>query len=62
MHLDVNIASLYYILPLPKWITIVNRLRYINAYATKDMCFIPMEVAIVPGRHKFSLQATIDHH
>ena len=60
--LDINISSLYYILPHPKLITIVNQLRYINAYATKDMCSIPMEVAIVFGRHKLSLQVTIDHH
>ena len=47
----------------PKYlIIVVNRFRYINNNLTKDRCSIPMDVTIVLGLHKFSLQATIDHH
>ena len=41
---------------------IVNRFRYINNNFTKDRYSIPIDMTIVPGLHKFSLQATIDHY
>ena len=51
-----------YILQPPKYlIIVVNRFRYINNF-TKDRCAIPMDMTVVLGHHKFSLQATIDHH
>ena len=43
-------------------IIFVNRFRYINNNFTKDRCSLPMDMAVVLGLHKFSLQATIDHH
>ena len=43
-------------------IIVINRFRYINNNFTKDRCSIPMDITIVLGLHKFSLQATIDHH
>ena len=46
---------------LPKF-NIVNRFRYISNTFTKDRCSIPMDMTVVLGLHKFSLQATIDHH
>ena len=52
-----------YILQLPKYlIIVVNRFRYINNNFTKDRCSIPMDMTVVLGLHKFSKQATIDHH
>ena len=52
-----------YILQLPAYlIIIINRFGYINNNGTKDRCSIPMDVPAVFGFHKFSLQATIDHH
>ena len=57
-HVESN-----YLLQPPKYlIIIVNRLRYININFTKDRCSIPMDMTIVLGLHKFSLQATLDHH
>ena len=41
---------------------IVNRFRYINNSVTKDRCSIPMDMTVVLGLHKSSLQATIDNH
>ena len=47
----------------PKYlIIVVNRFRYINNNFVKDRCSIPMDMTVVLGLHKFSLQATIDHH
>ena len=47
----------------PKYlIIVVNRFRYINNNFDKDRCTIPMGMTVVLGLHKFSLQATIDHH
>ena len=43
-------------------IIIVNQLRYINNNFTKDGCSIPMDMTVVLGLRKFSLQTTIDHH
>ena len=43
-------------------IIVVNQSRYINNNFTKDRCSIPMDMTVVPGIHKFNLQATIDHH
>ena len=40
----------------------VNRLRYVDNNFTKGSCSIHMDMAAVVGIHKFSLQATIDHH
>ena len=52
-----------YLLQSPKYLIIVlNRFRYINNNFTKDKCSIPMDMTVVLGLHKFSLQATIDHH
>ena len=52
-----------YILQLPKYLVIVvNRFGYVNNNFTKDRCSIPMDMIVVLGLHKFSLQATIDHH
>ena len=56
-HVESN-----YILQPPKYLIIVNRFRYINNNFTKDRCSIPMDMTVVLGLHKFSLQATIDHH
>ena len=51
------------ILQPPKYlIIVVNRFRCINNNVTKDRCSIPMDMTVVLGLHKFSLQATIDHH
>ena len=46
---------------LPKF-NIVNRFRHNNNKFTKDRCSIPMDMTVVLSLHKFSLQATIDHH
>ena len=52
-----------YLLQPPKYfIIVVNRFRYINNNFTKDRCSIPMDMTVVLGLHKFSLQATVDHH
>ena len=52
-----------HILQPPKYfIIVVNRFRYINNNFTKDRCSMPMDMTIVLGLHKFSLQATINHH
>ena len=57
-HVESN-----YLLQPPKYSIIVfNRLRYINKNFTKDRCSILMDMTVVLGLHKFSLQATIDHH
>ena len=57
-HVESN-----YLLQPPKYLLIVvNRFRYINNSFTKDGCSIPMDMTVVLGLHKFSLQATIDHH
>ena len=59
-HLRVESS---YLLQPPKYlIIVVNRFRYINNNFTKDRCSIPMDMTVVLGLHKFSLQATIDHH
>ena len=58
VHVESN-----YILQLPKYlIIIINRLSYINNNVTKDIRSMPMDITIVFGPHKFSLQATIDNH
>ena len=52
-----------YIVQRPKYlIVVVNRFRYINNNFSKEMCSIPMDMTVVHGLHKFSLQSTIDHH
>ena len=57
-HVDTN-----YLLQPPKYlIFVVNRFRYINNNFTKDRCSKPMDMTVVLGLNKFSLQATIDHH
>ena len=56
-HVESN-----YILQPPAYLTIaLNRFRYVNNNFTKDRCSIPMDMTVVLGLHKFSLQATIDH-
>ena len=51
-HVESN-----YLLQPPKYLVIaVNRFRYINNNFTKDRCSIPMDVTVVPGLHKSSLQ------
>ena len=57
-----HVESIYILQPQRCLLIVVNRLRYINNHFTKDMCSIPMDMAVVLGLHKFSLQATIDHH
>ena len=57
-HVESN-----YILQPPKYlIIVVNWFRYINKNFSKDGCSIPMDMTVVLGLHKFSLQATIDQH
>ena len=56
------VTSKYILQPSRYLIIIANRFRYINNNITKDKCPIPMDMTIGLGRHKFSLQATIDHH
>ena len=57
-HVESN-----HILQPPNYlIIVVNRFRYINNQFAKDKCSIPMDMTVVLGYHKFSLQATIDHH
>ena len=52
-----------HLLQPPKYlIIVVNRFRYINNNLTKDICSIPMDMTVVLGLHKFSLQVTIDHY
>ena len=47
----------------PKYlIIVVNRFRYVSNNFTNDRCSIPMDMTVELGLHKFSLQATIDHH
>ena len=52
--------------PIPKTpkylVIVVNRFRYIDNNVTKDRCSIPMNMTVVLGLHKFSLEAPIDHH
>ena len=53
----------YYILQPRKYLTIVvNRFRYIDNNFPKNRCCIPMDMIVVLGLYKFSLQVTIDHH
>ena len=57
-HVESN-----YILQPPKYLIIIgNRFRYINHNVTKHRYSTRMDMTIVLGLHKFSLQATIDHH
>ena len=57
-HVESN-----HILQPPNYlIIVVNRFRYINNQFAKDKCSIPMDMTVVLGYHKFSLQATLDHH
>ena len=57
-HVESN-----YRLQHPKYlIIVVYRFRYINNKFTKDKCSIPMDMTVVFGFHKFSRQATRDHH
>ena len=57
-----HIAS-NYVLQLPKYLSIVvDRCRYIKNNFTKDIFPIPVDMTVAHGLHKFSLQATIDHH
>ena len=48
--------------PPKYWIVFVNWFRYINNNFTKDRYSIPMDMTVVLGLHKFSLQLTINHH
>ena len=57
-----HVESNYLLQPAKYLIIVVNRSRYINNNFTKDRCSIPMNMTVVFGLHKFSLQATIDHH
>ena len=57
-HVEFN-----FIVQPPKYlIIVVNQFRYISSNFTKDRCSILMDMIVVLGLHKFSLQATIDHH
>ena len=56
-HVESN-----HILQPPNYlIIVVTRFRYINNF-TKDICSIPMDMTVVLGLHKFSLQTTIAYH
>ena len=55
-----NIIVFYNLLNI--WLLLLIDLDILNNNFTKDRCSIPMDVTVVPGLHKFSLQATIDHH
>ena len=57
-----HVESNYILLPPKYLITVVDWFRYINNNFTKDRCSIPMDMIVVLGLHKFSLQDTIDHH
>ena len=57
-----HVESNYLLQPHKYLIIIVNRLGYINNNFNKDRCSIPMDMTVVLGLHKFSLQPTIDHH
>ena len=59
---DYNVESNHILQPPNYLIIVVNRFRYINNQFAKDKCSIPMDMTVVLGYHKFSLQATIDHH
>ena len=39
-----------------------NWFRYVNNNFTKHRCSLPINMTVILGLHKFSLQATIDHH
>ena len=57
-HIESN-----FILQSPNHLIVIfNRIRYINNNVTKDRCFIPIDMTIVLGLHKFSLHGTIDLH
>ena len=52
-----------HILQPPKYLVVnVKRFKYINNIIHKDRCSIPMDMIVMLGPHRFSLQATIDHH
>ena len=57
-----HVESNYLLQPLWYLDIVFNRFRYINNNFTKDRCSIPTDMPVVLGLHKFSLQATIDHH
>ena len=57
-----NVDSNYILQPPKYLIVVVNRFLYIINNFTKYRCSIPMDMTVVLGLHKFSLQATIDHH
>ena len=56
-HAESNISQ-----PPKYLIILVNRFRYMNNNFDKDRCYKLMDMTVVLGLHKFSLQATIDHH
>ena len=52
-----------YTLQSPKYLLyFVNRFRYINNNAAKDICSIPMDTTVRLSPLKYILRATIDHH
>ena len=57
-----RVESNYHLQPPKYLIIVVNQFRYINNNFTEDRCSTPMNMTVVLGLHKFSLQATIDHH
>ena len=62
VHNRAHVESNYILQPPKYLIIVVNRFRYINKNFTKGRYSIPMDMTVVLGLHKFSLQATIDHH
>ena len=62
MELLQSITKNHILQPQNYLIIVVNWFRYINNQFAKDKCSIPMDMTVVLGYHKFSLQATIDHH
>ena len=57
-----HVESNFILQPQKYLIIVANRFRYINNNFTKDRCSIPMDMTVILGLHKFSLQATSDHH
>ena len=51
------------VLQHPKYpIMIVNRITYSNNMITKNKSRMPLDLYIKLGPHKFSLQASVNHH
>ena len=58
-HLACRIYLYFAASKIFDYFIIVNRFNYVN---NKDRCSIPIDMTVLHGLHKFSLQATIDNH